>query len=98
VVTRFPHDRFVLDGEALWFQDDGKPARFQDTAGRFGTEAMPERGLRPYFFDLLSLDGEDLIDLPAVERRARLDEVVGDYAIPGRIATRPEEAAAVLDE
>lgn len=98
VVTRFPSDRFVLDGEALWLQPDGKPARFQDTAGRFGTDSLPEKGLRPYFFDLLSLDGRDLIDLPAGERRARLEGLASDYVIPGRFATEPEAAGAVLSE
>lgn len=98
LVRRFPADSFVLDGEALWLADDGRPARFQETAGRFGTDDLPERGLRPFFFDLLHLDGEDLIDDPLRVRRVRLERLVSDFAVPGRQAHQTAETAEVLAE
>lgn len=98
LVSGLPHEDFVADGEALWLEEGGAPARFQDTAGRFGTDAMADRGLRPYFFDLLRLDGSDLIDRPVRERRALLESAVGDLVVPGRPATAVDEARAVLGE
>jgi DNA ligase-1 len=98
VVRQFPADSFVLDGEALWLADDGRPARFQETAGRFGTDDLPERGLRPFFFDLLHLDGEDLIDDPLRARRTRLERLVSDCAVPGRQVHQARETAEVLAE
>ncbi|HJR92901.1 MAG TPA: ATP-dependent DNA ligase [Acidimicrobiia bacterium] len=96
LVRRFPADSFVVDGEALWLAGDGRPARFQETAGRFGTGDLPERGLRPYLFDILHLDGEDLIDLPLSHRRDRLEAIAGEFAVPGFEATDGETGARVL--
>ncbi|MGH8912738.1 MAG: ATP-dependent DNA ligase [Acidimicrobiia bacterium] len=98
VVRRFPADSFVLDGEALWLADNGRPARFQETAGRFGTDDLPDRGLHPYFFDLLHLDGEDLIDRALSDRRGRLETLASEFAVAGREASTAEEAADVLAE
>lgn len=87
----------VLDGEALHVDSGGKPARFQDTAGRFGTDEMDQRGLRPFYFDLLHLDGVDLIDEPLGQRRSALDRLVGDAAIPHVEVGSPAEADEVME-
>ena len=50
------------------------------------------------FFDILHLDGEDLLDLSLVERLLRLEQVVGPWRIPGQITSDPVVAQAVLDE
>ena len=71
----------ILDGEVIALGDDGRPLPFQDTMRRFGRRldvealrsAMP---LTQFFFDLLRLDGEDLLDRPLSERLERLDAVV----------------------
>ena len=52
----------VLDGEALWMDEDG-PAAFQDTVSRIDSEAPPE-GVVTFLFDVLHVDGEDLLDAP----------------------------------
>jgi DNA ligase 1 len=88
----------VLDGEALVLDESGSPARFQETAGRFGTEEMAERGMQGFFFDLLHLDGEDLIDRPLVERRAALESLAPDLLIPHTAADDVGSAAEVLAE
>lgn len=98
LVRRFPLHSIVLDGEVLSFGDDGRPARFQETAGRFGTEELNERGLHPFFFDILHLDGDDLVDRPLAERRPLLEKVVGDHAVPHLRAELPEEVEAVLGD
>jgi DNA ligase-1 len=76
----------VLDGEVLGLHEDEAPRAFQDTMSRFGTGAAAAGALRPFFFDLLHLDGEPLIDRPLRERLALLDRAAGAFAVP-RIAT-----------
>lgn len=65
---------FILDGEGLMIGRDGRPRSFQDTMSRPG--GGRSRRLRGFFFDLLSLDGDDLIDIPLLERRAALEVLV----------------------
>lgn len=93
-----PCQTAVLDGEALTFDQAGLPARFQETAGRFGTEVMEGRGIRAFYFDLLHLDGRDLIDEPLTERRRLLEGLVGDELIPHHLTETAEDAAGVLSD
>jgi DNA ligase-1 len=91
VVRSLDVDRVVLDGEVLGIDEDGRPLAFQDTVSNdtLGT---------PFFFDLLHHDGEDLVDTPLLERRARLRTLVGSHAVPGMITEDPDVAREVLDE
>ncbi|MFF7168106.1 ATP-dependent DNA ligase [Streptomyces pseudovenezuelae] len=74
-------DRFILDGEVIAFGEDGRPRSFQETAGRVGSrvdvrtaaQAVP---VSPVFFDALSVDDRDLLDLPFAERHAELARLV----------------------
>ena len=68
-VLALPARELVLDGEAIALKPDGRPYPFQVTASRFGTRrADATTPLTPLFFDLLHVDGEDLIDRPGAER------------------------------
>ncbi|GGX03330.1 putative DNA ligase [Streptomyces malachitofuscus] len=76
-----PGERFILDGEVISFGDDGRPRSLQETAGRVGsrvdvTTAAREVPVSPVFFDALSVDGRDLLDLPFSERHAELARLV----------------------
>jgi DNA ligase 1 len=95
-VRRLPVGQAVLDGEALWMGDDG-PAAFQDTVSRIDSEAAPE-GIVTFLFDLLHVDGVDLLDTPLEERAARLDAIAPGLRIPAVLTTDPAEAQRVLDE
>src|SRR5690606_14128277 len=93
-VTRaLPAERLVLDGEVLHVLADDRPARFQDTMKGFGTEHQ----MRPFFFDILVADDQDLLDEPLTVRSAALDAIAGDHRIPGIVTADPGEAAAFLD-
>jgi DNA ligase-1 len=85
----------VLDGEVLALDDTGRPLLFQDTASRasrHGTGA-----LKPYFFDLLHLDGADLIDLPGTARWEALDAAIPEHMRVSRsMVTEPEQASAAF--
>jgi DNA ligase-1 len=59
---------------------------------------MDGRGMRAFFFDLLHLDGNDLIDEPLTVRRHRLESLVGPDLIPQHMTASPEEAARVLSD
>jgi len=88
--------RAVLDGEALWMNADG-PAAFQETVSQIDSGAPPE-GIVTFLFDVLHLDGEDLLDLPLEQRVARLDVGAPGLRIPSVLTSDPEEGARVLRE
>lgn len=95
-VRRLPCRSVVLDGEAIVVDEAGHPARFQETAGRFGTELMEKRGLATFYFDLLHLDGQDMTDRTLIERRHLLERLVGDQLIPQTVTSDPADAEGVL--
>ncbi|MET9393539.1 ATP-dependent DNA ligase [Streptomyces sp. NPDC006624] len=74
-------ERFILDGEVISFDEAGRPRSFQETAGRVGSRTDVATAARavpvsPVFFDALSVDGRDLLDLPFTERHAELARLV----------------------
>ncbi len=79
-----PVTDLIADAEAIALRPDGRPHRFQVTASRFGRRGgIADRPgitepLSVFFFDLLHLDGEDLLDRPTSERVAALDAIVPD--------------------
>lgn len=95
-VRRLPVRQAVLDGEALWMDVDG-PGSFQDTVARIDSDAPPE-GVVTFLFDLLHVDGEDLLDIPLAERARRLDAIAPDLRIPAVMTSDPADAQRVLDE
>ncbi|MEH1056424.1 ATP-dependent DNA ligase [Micromonospora sp. CPCC 206171] len=58
-------------------------------------ETTGQTVLTPYFFDLLHLDGEDLIDRPGRERWAALAGAVDESLLVGRMEVDDAERAAV---
>lgn len=98
-------ERAVLDGEVIALAEDGWPRPFQETSGRVAAAGgLP---LTPVFFDVLSVDGRDLLDLPAARRHAELARlapkprrvrrvVVADPADAGQRRAAREFAAEVL--
>jgi DNA ligase-1 len=92
LVATLPADRVVLDGEALVLRPDGRPQPFQVTGSRVGSTAdvaaaRASAPLTPYFFDVLHLDGADLLAAPGAERTAALDAVVPDAMRAPRLVT-----------
>ncbi|MFL5928827.1 MAG: ATP-dependent DNA ligase [Gaiellaceae bacterium] len=95
-VLELPVRQVVLDGEALRMTDDG-PAAFQDTVARIDAEAEPE-GIATFLFDVLHVDGDDLLDTPLRERSARLHAIAPALRIPGVFTSDPVDAQRVLDD
>ncbi|HEY1273483.1 MAG TPA: ATP-dependent DNA ligase [Thermoleophilaceae bacterium] len=95
-VRMLPVAQAVLDGEALWMSEQG-PAAFQDTVSQIDSDAPPE-GIVTFLFDLLHLDGEDLLDTPLEERAERLERIAAPLRIPSVLTSDPRTAERVLDE
>jgi DNA ligase-1 len=101
-VAALPVRALVLDGEVIALRGDGRPQPFQITAGRVGSkldvatvrQAVP---LSLFVFDLLHLDGEDLLDRPGVERQAALAAAVPEsLRVPRVVTADPAVAAAFM--
>ena len=94
----------VLDGEVIALREDGRPRPFQQTASRAASrgevEALRrEMPLTPYFFDVLHLDGDDLLDLPGSERYEAARPVLGpDVSVPRVLAGSPADATTFFDD
>jgi DNA ligase-1 len=57
----------------------------------------PATQLRPFFFDVLHVDGTDLIDRPLRERLEAMDDIARPFRIPGIVSADGDEASAFLD-
>jgi DNA ligase-1 len=91
VALGLPATSFVLDGEALALDESGRPRPFQETASR--TAQASGVHVTPYFFDLLHLDGADLLEAPLSQRVAALEALVPVEHLTERVVTDdPEEA------
>ena len=97
-VRKLPVRDVILDGETLALDEDGAPRPFQDTMARFGADQARVVALRPWFFDILHVDGRDLIDEPLRVRRAELERVAGQWRMPGIVTDDPGAAQQLSAE
>jgi DNA ligase-1 len=100
VVRALPAHDLVLDGEAIALDDAGRPRPFQETASRTA-QAGSDDGVTvtPYFFDVLHLDGRDLLDVPGAERLAVLDALVPEaHRVPRLVTDDPVAAEAFAED
>jgi DNA ligase 1 len=93
-VRRVPVREVVLDGEAMALDAAGRPRPFQETASRAATRGAAPVALTPYFFDLLHLDGADLLDEPGRVRWQALAGALPAGLLVGRSVAATEEQAA----
>jgi DNA ligase-1 len=107
-----PVTELIADAEAIALRTDGRPHKFQVTASRFGrgggrggrdrsadiASARAAQPLSVFVFDLLHVDGTDLIDRPTSERAAVLDSIVPAFQRVDRLVTAdPPSARQFLD-
>ena len=90
-----PAARAVLDGEAIALRDDGRPEPFQVTSSRI---AAGTPGVQAVLFDVLHLDGEDLLDAPLARRADALAAAVPEgLRVPRVVTSDPEQARSHFD-
>src|SRR4051812_9157544 len=90
-----PARRAVLDGEAIALRADGRPEPFQVTSSRIASGAP---GIQAVLFDVLHLDGEDLLDAPLSRRAEALDQAAPEAVRVPRVVTGDKgEAQAHFD-
>ncbi|MCW2633436.1 MAG: ligase [Pseudonocardia sp.] len=91
LVRALPCRAVVLDGESLALTDDGRPRMFQDSMSSYGVGLQ-----RPFFFDVLHVDGTDLIDEPLATRIEALQQCAPEHRIAGVLRPDAELAVATL--
>jgi ATP-dependent DNA ligase I len=90
----------VIDGEAIALRNDRRPCPFQVTSARIASQSPPADSRAPvpltaFLFDLLHLNGRDLIDEPAAQRFARLAAITpAELLIPRLVTADLAQASA----
>ena len=103
-VRALPGGDLILDGETLSLAADGRPQPFQVTARRFGRKldldrVRAELPLTSFWFDLLYLDGQSLLDEPQSRRFAALAGLAPpEELIPHALTADPDRATEFLDQ
>jgi len=94
----------VFDGELIALRPDGRPYAFQDTAARAASDTRTTSEIAPvplsvFLFDVLHLDGADLLDLPDQQRHDALAAVVPPAMLMPRLVTdSPDKATAFFSD
>jgi bifunctional non-homologous end joining protein LigD len=81
----------VLDGEVCALDDAGRSSFSAMQQGKAGTPLVY------YVFDVLEVDGEPLVDLPLVERRKRLEQLLDRRNRTVRVSETFDDGAALLE-
>jgi DNA ligase-1 len=101
-VRALPCDRVILDGEAIAFDSNSRPLPFQTTMQRFGRREADDLTrqripLSARFFDMLLLDGEELLDSTAAGRdRAMRSVLPHEICVEREVTSHAEEADRFL--
>lgn len=99
-VAGLPLSQLVLDGEVVGLGPEGRPLSFQVIASRTGSSVDVAAGrvrtpLSLFAFDLLHIDGRDLLDEPLATRRAVMTQMLPpEMLVPHRTA---DSAGAIAE-
>src|SRR5882762_1657307 len=98
MVRALPVATLVADAEAIALRPDGRPQPFAVTASRVGSRRDIASGrtttpITPFVFDVLHVDGVDLLDEPTSHRLSVLDGIVPEANRVRRLITADPAAA-----
>jgi DNA ligase 1 len=94
-----PIESVILDGEVIGVTEDGLPEAFQDSASTFGRRSGPGPvTLDASWFDILHLDGHDLIDDTLEARLAAMDTIPSLRRVPSVHTDDAEIAQRALED
>jgi len=103
LILSLPVASGIFDGELIALHPDGRPKPFQETGSRAASRLDPDVArartpLTAYLFDVLHLDGVDLIDEQSQVRRGALEAAVPQAHLTPRIqvddVTDPQQVDA----
>lgn len=103
-VRALPASDLILDGEVISLTPGGRPQPFQVTARRFNRKLDLDRmraelPLSPFWFDLLYLDGQSLLDEAQAQRFESLKGLSPPSAlIPHMLTADAERATEFVDQ
>jgi DNA ligase-1 len=92
----------VLDGEVVAVDETGRPMPFQELLRRFRRlreveEEAEQIPLKLWIFDILYLDGRELLDMSYWERRELLEKLIpAEYLAPRIVTSSIEEVQAFM--
>ncbi len=104
IKTNVAANEAILEGEAIAVDSKGFPIPFQHLMRRFKrtreiADAAEKIPLQLFLFDILYLNGQNLIELPYTKRRQILAENGGKIPLTKQIiTTKPQTANAFLKE
>ena len=81
----------VLDGEVCALDEQGRSSFSAMQQGKAGTPIVY------YVFDVLEVEGEPLVDLPLVERRKRLEQLLDRRNRTVRLSEAFDDGEALLE-
>jgi len=102
LIRSFPVASAIFDGELIALHPDGRPKPFQETGSRTATRVDPDVArertpLTAYLFDVLHLDGADLIDEPNLVRQTALERAVALVQLTPRLQVQDVADPEQLD-
>jgi len=102
-IRALPIGDAVFDGEVIALDGAGAPLPFQTTMRRFGrrldVDALrTELPLTTVLFDVLRLNGDDLIDRADRDRRAVLERIAPHLSVQRVVTNDPTQAQAFYDD
>lgn len=102
IALSLPAKEFLIEGEVVAVDEEGKPLPFQDLMRRLkrvhDVEEMKERmPLELHIFDILFLDGWMLIDEPYESRWQSLSDLAPKYLANRIIVSEPGQASEFLN-
>src|SRR6266436_2020255 len=103
LVRALPARSLILDGEVISLQPDGRPQPFQVTMRRFGRKLDVDRmrsqlPMTPFWFDLLYLNGANILDETQSRRFASLAELAPQSLIPHITTSDPARAEEFFEQ
>lgn len=98
-VRALPAKNLILDGEVLSLDAQGRPQPFQVSMRRFGRKIdvdrlLTELPMTPFWFDVLYLNGNSVLDAPQAERFAALNGIIPAENVVPHLTTASHDAAA----
>ena len=102
LISSLPVMSAIFDGELIALHSDGRPKPFQETGSRAASRVDPtvaraRTPLTAFLFDVLHLNGSDLIDEPANVRRDTLENAMPVAHLTPRFRVENVDEPAQVD-